>query len=198
MLAQPYLLVAGCSHTEGVGVDPDQNWAHYLAQSLNCNLVNLGRAGACAKFVSDTLIDYLSNTSIPPQLVVAQWPNPYRSMKLVDRTICFYNIHSMDQDFEQRLKNNPNDFVDEWSNSIIKFNSFCHANIVNICLESKQDFIIQTMENFYQKDIILHIDEKLPGKTWHFDSSARDRLHHSAECHQKWADRILTILENPV
>jgi len=198
MSVRPYLLVAGCSHTQGVGVDPDQTWAHQLAVALDLDLVNLGRESACAKFVSDTLINYLHQASAAPLLVIAQWPNPYRSMKVIDQKIHFYNVNSIDQDFKQRLKNDPNSFVDEWRHSIVQFNTYCSTRVVNICLETKQDFIIQPVQYLLEKNIILHTDEKLPGKTWHFDSAARDGRHHSHACHKKWAERLLTILQNPV
>jgi hypothetical protein len=193
-----YLLVAGCSHTAGVGIDPGQTWASKLAQELDLDLVNLARSGACAKFVSSALIEYLTQTSVAPKLIIAQWPNPYRSMKIVDQKIRFCNTQAMDDEFKQRLKTDPNSFIVEWKNSIIELNTFWAGKIINICLESKQDYTAYSVQDLAYRDIILHLDEKLPGKTWHFDSAARDKIHHSPECHQKWADRILTILENHV
>jgi len=198
MSNKPYLLVAGCSHTAGVGIDSTQTWANKLALDLDCNLVNLGRAAACAKFVSDTLIEHLSNAGNPPQLVVAQWPNPYRSMKIVGQKICFYNTQVMDNAFEQRLKTNSESFIIEWTDSIVNLNTFWSGKIINIFLESAQAHMIQPVQDLFDRNIIVHIDEKLPGKNWHFDSAAQDQIHHSATCHQKWADRILTILQNPV
>jgi len=198
MSVRPYLLVAGCSHTAGVGIDPTQTWANKLAQELDLSLVNLAQAGACARFVSLSLIEYLTQTSTVPELIIAQWPNPYRSMKIVNQTIRFYNTQAMDDEFEQRLKTNPESFIIEWTDSIVDLNTFWPGKIINICLESAQAHMIQSMQDLFDKNIILHIDEKLPGKTWHFDSAAQDKLHHSTECHQKWADRILTILQNTV
>ena len=198
MSNKPYLLVAGCSHTAGVGIDPEQIWANKLAQELDLDLVNLAQSGACAKFVSLSLIEYLTQTSTSPELVIAQWPNPYRSMKIVNQAIRFYTVQAMDDEFEQRLKINPESFIIEWTDSIVDLNTFLPGKIINICLESAQSHMIRSVQNLFDKNIILHIDEKLPEKTWHFDSAAQDKLHHSAECHQKWANRILTILQNTV
>lgn len=35
---------------------------------------------------------------------------------------------------------------------------------------------------------------KLPDQTWLMDSAASDKLHHSAQCHKQWAERIFRIL----
>ena len=50
------------------------------------------------------------------------------------------------------------------------------------------------LERLEAHKIKLHIDEKLPGKTWLFDSSASDKLHHSSACHQQWSERLIGIL----
>jgi hypothetical protein len=49
---------------------------------------------------------------------------------------------------------------------------------------------INTLDN---NNIRLHWDQKIPGKTWLFDSAASDNLHHSAVCHKQWAERLYGI-----
>jgi hypothetical protein len=54
--------------------------------------------------------------------------------------------------------------------------------------------------NYYRarlikENIVLHIDEKLPGLSWIFDSAASDGLHHSATCHVAWKNRLLGLLD---
>jgi hypothetical protein len=46
------------------------------------------------------------------------------------------------------------------------------------------------------ENIILHVDQKLPAQTWLMDSAASDKLHHSAQCHKQWAERIMELLND--
>jgi len=51
------------------------------------------------------------------------------------------------------------------------------------------------LDRLAQNNIKLHIDEKLPGRTWFFDSAADDKSHHSPWCHQKWSERLIEIID---
>ena len=53
-------------------------------------------------------------------------------------------------------------------------------------------------QRLLDQEIKVHLDEKDLGRIWHFDSAATDGMHHSEQCHQKWADRILTLIKNTV
>jgi len=107
------MLVAGCSHTAGVGIDINFSWANVLSRQLKLDLTNLARGSACARYVADVLVDYLAEAPTQPDLVVVQWPNPYRSMKLIDHEPRFYNVNAMDEDFAQRLRLCPKSFISE-------------------------------------------------------------------------------------
>jgi hypothetical protein len=196
MLETNIVLVSGCSHTAGVGIEKHEIWAQCLANQLGLELVNLARPGACAKFVSESLIEWLFTAETDPNLVVAQWPNPYRSMTVVNHNIQFNSINSMDCDFQHRFKHNPKSFLEDWYYSIVALNFMCKAPVINVFL---QDLDLDT-EPYIKKlsalGIHIHTDQKIPNKTWHFDSQAKDGLHHSPQCHKRWADRILNILDH--
>ena len=64
--------------------------------------------------------------------------------------------------------------------------------IVNIMLENLEE---QYYLQLKKEGVVLHVDEKLPGKTWLFDSAANDNQHHSARCHRAWADRLIGLLD---
>ena len=198
MLSKSILLVSGCSHTYGVGIDSNHSWSNVLSQHLELDLVNLSKPGACAQYVCDTLKNWLDQNKTQPKLVIAQWPNPYRTMKIINHQTVFYTRNSMDEDFRQRLKHCPESFLREWQQSVESFNQYCKSPLINVCFESFDSDIAAPVTELLQKDISVYIDEKTPGHTWFFDSAALDKLHHSEWCHQKWADRILTIVENVV
>jgi hypothetical protein len=192
------MLVAGCSHTVGVGIDSNYSWSSVLSQQLDLGLVNLARGSACARYVADVLIDYLAAATTKPELVVVQWPNPYRSMKIIDQRPCFYNVNSMDEDFAKRLKQCPESFILEWQQAVIDLNRCCDSKLMFISLESIHSDINEPAKRLLDLGIKVHLDEKKPRRTWHFDSAAADGRHHSEQCHQKWADRILTLIKNTV
>lgn len=193
MIQQPCLLVSGCSHTVGVGINREQVWAQQVAQELGLDLVNVARGGSCAKYVCDSLIDWINTAPIPPNLVIAQWPNPYRSMEIIHGKTAFYNVNSANENFKQRLKTNPESFVQEWFEHILKFNSYCQVPLINIYLDVDQESTSKAIQGLQQQGITLHLDKKIPGETWYFDSAASDNFHHSESCHKKWAERIIKI-----
>lgn len=195
LISSPYLLVSGCSHTAGTAIDYVDSWSSQVSLDTGLDLVNLSAPGACAQYVAQTLCNHLSSQHPTPKLVIAQWPNPYRAMSLRGDNIVFTNVHSPDNQFLDRMKKDPDSFWEEWTESIIEFNAMCDIPLINICFES-QDFIKEHTKPLEAKGIQLHIDEKQPGRTWHFDSMAEDKLHHSSYCHRKWADRILTIIKH--
>lgn len=199
-MLKPYILIAGCSHSDSnlSYINFEDFWPNQLANCLDYEVVNLAKGGACAAYVSQQLSNWLSNSNnIQPTLVVAQWPNPYRSMEMLDENLIFSNVNSPTENFKRRLKHNPESFWEEWSQSIIKVNKICKQTLINVCFESA-DFLQSRLDYFNSVDIKIHIDEKLDGKTWHFDSAAQDNSHHSSWCHSKWTERILTIVNNTV
>jgi lysophospholipase L1-like esterase len=198
MTSNSHLLVAGCSHTAGIGIDINRSWANVLSRQLDLDLVNLARSSACARYVADVLIDWLTQASTQPDLVIVQWPNPYRSMKMINQRLHFHNVNAMDEDFAQRLRLCPESFISEWRQAVIDLNRRCQPALINICLESMDSDVAAPAQDLLDLGIKVHLDEKQPGLTWHFDSAATDGMHHSEQCHQKWADRILTLVKNTV
>jgi lysophospholipase L1-like esterase len=148
--------------------------------------------------VADVLIDWLAQTTAQPTLVVVQWPNPYRSMKMINHEPRFYNVNAMDEDFAQRLRLCPESFISEWQQAVIDLNRRCQTQLINICLESLDSDVSGPAQQLLDQGIKVHLDEKKLGRTWYFDSAATDGQHHSEQCHQKWADRILTLIKNTV
>jgi hypothetical protein len=175
-------------------LDHGDFWIDQLAKRLNHDVVNLAKGGACAMYVADQIHDYLTTATIQPEIVIAQWPNPMRSMEIDDHgNFRFHNVNHQSTAFHKRLVSDPESFWEEWKSAIFKLNAACKVPLINVCLEDEA-FLRDHLPDFASCDIIVHIDEKIPGKTWHFDSAASDQLHHSASCHSKWADRMVSII----
>ena len=73
-----FVLVLGCSHTEGNGLADDEVWHYQLKEKLKMEVLNAG-ISACGPDVMllNTLL-FLKNSNLRPKAVAIQWPNPYR------------------------------------------------------------------------------------------------------------------------
>jgi len=187
-------LAVGCSHTAGYGVEQEEIYVSRLSQHYNRPIHNAalgsGNHAVCRHNIELWLEKYGC-----PELIIAQWPNPVR------RTIWHGNqgnlctIQTSDVLFQTMAKTGENNFYVDWMSSIIAANRLCKhlkIRIINVLLEN----VDSTYHDILQRQgIILHVDEKLPGKSWIFDSAGSDNQHHSARCHQLWAERMIGIID---
>jgi hypothetical protein len=93
------------------------------------------------------------------------------------------------------LKIGEKNFYMPWTQSIVTCNVLCttaNVPIVNIMLGNIDE---EYHSKLKKESIVLHVDEKLPGKTWLSDSAANDNLHHSALCHRAWAERLIGLID---
>ncbi len=76
------VVVLGCSHTYGVGLEDDQHWVHFLSQHNTARLRywNLGQPGASA----DKIVRILYGTEqvLYPNIIIVCWPFWGRREKL--------------------------------------------------------------------------------------------------------------------
>ena len=70
----PYMLVFGCSYTEGVGLYENEIWCSHLAEYLNLDLRNLAKAGTGPDIINFNTQLFKRSGFVKPKLVVIQWP----------------------------------------------------------------------------------------------------------------------------
>lgn len=182
----------GCSHTAGTGVEIDQCYVSVLSRMINKNIKNLAIGGGNASTNQDLLVKLLRYNQ--PKFVIAQWPNPIRLTLWSGEVSRLENINSCSAAFKELLKQSQENFYQPWLQAIITCDLLCKQKnipILHILLENIQPKYNQIL---VANDITLHVDEKLPGKTWLFDSGGKDKVHHSAYCHNQWAERICGLL----
>jgi hypothetical protein len=68
-----YILFAGCSHTEGLGLELEKTYPYLLSQEVNCDYYNLSIGGTGVDVVTHNLIVWL-NTYKKPKAIIIQWP----------------------------------------------------------------------------------------------------------------------------
>jgi hypothetical protein len=186
------LLALGCSHTAGVGISAEDCYATVVAKKLNMNLVNLGLPGGNCHTVQQSLIDHLNEQT--PDLIIAQWPNPFRLSSWSQQQQRLETVGHSGPIFQAMLLAGEENFLRPWVQTIVVSNMLCQAKsirMLNILLESVDQSIHNRLAEF---GIRLHQDDKQPGRTWYFDSAGSDGVHHSANCHRLWAERILDLL----
>lgn len=185
-------IALGCSHTAGVGIDPEDCYVNVLGSMLNRPIRNLGIPGGNADTVQATLVQEL--TTQQPEFVIVQWPNPIRLTVWHDNRAANENIKTASPVFAQLLKQSVNNFYHPWIQTVTVCDLLCRLAGIPIIHIMLEDLAANYNELLINKSIILHQDQKIPGKTWLFDSAARDKLHHSAVCHKQWAERLFGLI----
>lgn len=77
-LTDDYILVAGCSYTEGVGVELERSYPYLLANKFGCSYYNLGVGGSGIDILMHNLLVWISIVPKKPKVVIIQWPESTR------------------------------------------------------------------------------------------------------------------------
>lgn len=145
-----YIMFAGCSHTEGIGLELEKTYPYLLSEKLKCDYYNIAIGGAGLDTVMHNLTVWL-NTYKKPKLLVLQWPHLLRSL-IVDSTDQVKSISIHDDTYKNFLL--VGDEI-KYFQSIallekIKIDSFglktCHvtgndSNVTNIGITKSAKFI---------------------------------------------------------
>ena len=103
-------LALGCSHTAGVGVDPADCYVSVLGRMLDRPIVNKGVPGGNAIHVQKHLVQALK-TTLRPDFVIAQWPNPIRRTIWHGTIPQNENIITASEPFRQLLRASEQNFL---------------------------------------------------------------------------------------
>jgi hypothetical protein len=192
-----YIVIAGCSLTEGHGLHLEQTWGKKLEKNLNTPVFNLAKGGANAEFVSQNLINWVNSKFNKPTTIIAQWPNPHRATHWNKQLAQFVLNQTADDLYKLKIKYGEEHFYLSWINSIVQLDTACKTSgipVLHLCFETPE-LVNPALDILKQYNIDLHLDLKKPEVTWHFDSDALDNIHHSEWCTEQWTKRILTLLK---
>lgn len=189
-----YAIAMGCSHTAGVGIAIHDCYVSCISRHYDISVLNQGVPSGNHTQVLMNITSALKN-EISPRFIIAQWPNPIRCNMWINGVSKKLTISNANPLFNLLLKNGEENFYEPWLQSIIVGNLLCklaNVPIINILLE---DIPEQYRARLNNEHIKLHVDQKLPGLTWIFDSAADDNLHHSAASHAQWTKRIIGLID---
>ena len=88
-----YILFAGCSHTEGIGLKLEDTYPYLLSQKLSCDYYNLSIGGTGIDVLNYNLVTWFAKIKKPPKLLIVQWPHIVRLtlQNLPDDPTAFYS-----------------------------------------------------------------------------------------------------------
>ena len=184
------VVVLGCSHTFGQGLNDDEHWVHHLSQhnTGRCRYWNLAQPGSSGDKIVRTL--YGSEKIIDPRIVIVCWPDWSRRERLEGSPVNLSGIHETlkyetdDTDLGNFLKNVF--FVEKYGekNNCKVLHCFAqesyheHIDGLNVLAE-------QTIMNCWPW---WH---KTKQRELQSDSVARDSQHYGIKHHQRFAELFL-------
>lgn len=163
-----YILFAGCSHVEGIGLELEKTFAYRVAETLGVDYYNLALGGSGVDVMTYNLMTWLHTTKKLPKFLVILWPQSARYMTLHDGYMS--------------LQVPANHMNDDNSRFIVLGEKIGFFDTVNK-LSNK---LITTG---YNETTILHL------QYFHFQDYARDLSHAGNESNQIIADKILSYFE---
>lgn len=201
-LDNDYILVFGCSYTEGVGLFENELWCNILGKDLNIDVVNLAKAGTGPDIININTQLFVKNKFVKPRAVVIQWPEVSRksfgyiereglfkkTIRLEDRNIQWSNVLDEPADTYEMLDSQW--YFKRWAleDGQMTFENSLHINSVNNLWNAlgipvfhwtfQGDFATS-----YDKDMFVKINLKN-------EDRARDNSHDGPLIHQEVVDKI--------
>lgn len=173
-----YILFAGCSHVEGIGLELEKTYPYLVAKQLGCDYYNLSSAGTGIDVMTHNLALWRAKVKQDPKFLIIHQPEITRFVTLENSegVVVRNTVWHTDADI---LK-----FIDQG----IKINFFSSRFNINVAL----------IENLYNNSKIVRVDWEEPKhpQSIHFSQfdKARDLSHAGIKSHKKLADDIVAHL----
>lgn len=187
------VVILGCSHTWGVGLEQNETWVHHVSQHNTDRLRywNLGQPGAAPDTVVRIL--YSSEKVLCPKIIVVMWPEISRRERLEDYV---QNVHGTNESL--RYENKKTDmnnflkcvfFVEKFAekNDCVVFH--CFSDDVIDLQASKNS--TKVLDQTSLRDCWPYWDSVIARNFHSEPSRAKDGLHYGVENHKRFAELFL-------
>ena len=185
------VVILGCSHTFGQGLNDDEHWVHYLSQhnTKRCRYWNLAQPGSSGDKIVRTL--YGSEKIIDPRIVIVCWPDWSRRERFEKSSINLSGDHETlrhetdETDLNNFLKNVF--FVEKYreKNNCKTFHCFAqdsyHTHIPKL----------NVLQEYTIKNCWPYWDSKTQREQYNKPSLAKDGEHYGVEHHERFAKLFL-------
>jgi len=187
------VVILGCSHTWGVGLEPDETWAHHVSQHNTKRLRywNLGQPGAGA----DTVVRMLHSCEkvIHPNIIIVMWPGTARRERLETFTENLSGTHETLR--YENAKTDMNNFL----KNVFLMEKFAEKNncktmhcfsdlYINIRSDGNSPGLL---EEYTLRNCWPHWDKFIARDRHITPSLAKDGLHYGVEHHKRFAQLFL-------
>jgi hypothetical protein len=178
-----YILFAGCSHTEGEGLQLEQTYPYLTAKELNCDYYNLGLAASGFDVLFYNVMTWLQLYK-KPKLLVLQYPDPSRFASLVSESALIVPHGSWDSKHKELL--GLDIYIAGSDLGLFQFRNFCFARLLSREIETPCVKLV--FGNTKPYDIDFSRIECL--------DYAVDKMHYGPETHQMCADLVCDKYHN--
>ena len=185
------VVVLGCSHTYGVGLEDNEHWVHHVSQHNTTRLRywNLGQPGASA----DKVVRILHGCEkvIHPSIIIVCWPSWSRRERLGKYA------ESLTSDAEQLAIEDADTDKNNFLKNIFFVEKYAEKNNCNVfhCFaqDSYQEHIkgLNVLEDYTIKNCWPYWDKFEQRVPYNEPSLAADGEHYGAEHHERFAQLFL-------
>jgi len=197
-LNSPYILVFGCSYTEGVGLYEEAIWCNKIAKMFNIDVINLGKAGTGPDIIAYNTQLFIKNKFVLPKCVLIQWPQSTRKsfayvdgkeLRLEDRNIQWDNVLN-DKTAPTYEMADSQWYFKRWvaEDGQLNYENIGHLNAVNNIWNTlnipvlnwtfQSDFV-----TMFDKDMVQTVKTNMTGR-------ARDMQHDGEDIHDQVVEQI--------
>jgi len=185
------VVVLGCSHTYGVGLEDNEHWVHHVSQHNTTRLRywNLGQPGASADKIVRIL--YGCEKLIDPRIVIVCWPAWSRRERLEA-----YTKNLIGSDEELKFENDETD-KNNFLKNVFFVEKYAEQNECKVLHCFAQDSYhehfkgLNVLETYTIKNCWPYWD-KFTARELHAEPSlAGDGIHYGVEHHERFAQLFL-------
>lgn len=197
-LPQDYVLVTGCSYTEGVGLYEEEIWCNQLGKELGFTVVNLAKAGTGPDIVNFNMQLFVKNKFVKPKAVIVQWPQRTRKtfgylhkegLHLNDRNVQWTD--QLNDDTAERYEMLDSQwYFKRWAmeEGQQEYENMIHINSVNNIWNALDVPILHwTFQGDFQTRYNKHLVKVVPTE---MTGRARDNAHDGADIHRQISEAI--------
>lgn len=174
-----YILFAGCSYTEGVGLALSDTYPDIVSRKLGCDYYNMGLGGIGIDVLTFNIVSFLSKVKKQPKAIVVQWPTAERfAVMLNDEVVNLCGTWSVGNTLGPEGEfivsgQELNFFSSRKFLSKTLLRTLCHQFISNelITKEEDSDFVLNQLD------------------------AARDLAHAGSQSHLQLANDIISIFD---
>lgn len=161
------ILFSGCSETEGVGANIENNWSHMIYQYIKNNNItsgyfNLGLAGNSFDKIINDIINYINNYG-NPNIIFILFPNLGRWYEWVDNSLGYQRIGvgpwiGKDLDNDYTTIKTQRDQIIDFTIKIKMLELYCNSNKIDLYWSCWDKYEEKNLNSIYAFNNFIFLD----------------------------------------